>query len=167
MSSSSAQNYDAAVGDGKNLFGKMMISIKSAHTWGNRVRMLKLPLIFTETWLYAGAIANFYYLTLALEEALDKARDDIMVAQVLEMRLQLAPGYEADLAQLYGAEWRSEAAAARTLATDSYCKKLTEASPVELVSAAFILYGCGILQRLNGVIPAYNNLNQGKATQKK
>lgn len=25
-----------------------------------------------------------------------------MVAQVLEMRLQLAPGYEADLAQLYG-----------------------------------------------------------------
>lgn len=43
-----------------------------------------------------------------------------------------------------GAEWRSDAAAARTLATDSYCKKLTEASPVELVSAAFILYGVSI-----------------------
>ena len=46
---------------------------------------------------YAGAIANFYYLTQALEEALDEARDDIMVSQVLEMGLRLVPGYEADL----------------------------------------------------------------------
>ena len=41
---------------GPPLYGRMMKAIQSGHSFGNRVRMLKLPLIFLEEQLYAGAI---------------------------------------------------------------------------------------------------------------
>ena len=40
--------------DGGALFGKMMLAIRGSHSFGNRVRMLKLPLILTDSQLYAG-----------------------------------------------------------------------------------------------------------------
>ena len=48
---------------GPPLYGRMMRAISSGHTFGNRVRMLKLPLIFAEERLYAGAITQFFWLS--------------------------------------------------------------------------------------------------------
>ena len=49
------------------LYGRMMRAIRTGHSIGNTIRMLKLPLVFTEQELYFGAIAQFYLLTEALK----------------------------------------------------------------------------------------------------
>ena len=125
------------------LYGRMMRAIRTGHSIGNTIRMLKLPLVFTEQELYFGAIAQFYLLTEALEEALERSKGTSdMVARVAALGLRCAPGYESDLEELGGAEWRERARRSQTAATSSYCKILQEASdPVELTAAAFILYG--------------------------
>lgn len=38
---------------GPPLYGRMMSSISSGHDWANRIRMVKLPLIFTDQMLCA------------------------------------------------------------------------------------------------------------------
>jgi hypothetical protein len=118
--------------------------------------MLKLPLILTDTSLYAAAIANFYHLTYALEQALAAPfmKAEPMVVRVHSMGLSLAAGYEADLAQLYGPGWQAAAEQAKTAETTAYCQVLATATPAQLVAAAFILYGALVI-------------GGGKATQKK
>jgi heme oxygenase len=128
------------------LFGKMMLAIRTSHTWGNRVRMLKLPLILTDQRLYAGAIANFYFLTRALEGALDaKDNADPLLQSVRALGLRLTKGYEADLRELFGAEWEAAAARARTSVTEAYVATIEEADSVQLVAASFILYGALVI----------------------
>ena len=90
--------------DAQLLFSKMMIAIQSAHTFGNNIRMVKLPLIFLDDQLYAGAIANFYWLTRAMEEGLERLKSDWKVERVRSLQLHVSPGYEKDLKQLYGKE---------------------------------------------------------------
>ena len=140
--------------DGPPLYGRMMKSISSGHDRANRMRMLKLPLIFTEQKLYAGAIAQFYWLSDALEAQLQRHADHPMVAKVAELGLCVTPGYASDLKELYGEGWREVALAARTPATASYVAVLEAADPVSLVAAAFILYGALVV-------------GGGKATQAK
>lgn len=140
--------------DGPPLYGRMMKSISSGHDRANRMRMLKLPLIFTEAKLYAGAIAQFYWLSDALEAQLRRHADHPMVAKVAALGLCVTPGYASDLKELYGEGWREVAAAARTPATASYVAVLEAAEPVSLVAAAFILYGALVV-------------GGGKATQAK
>ena len=140
--------------DGPPLYGRMMKSIASGHDRANRMRMLKLPLIFTEAKLYAGAIAQFYWLSDALEAQLRRHADHAMVVKVAELGLCVTPGYASDLKELYGEGWREVAAAARTPATASYVAVLEAAEPVSLVAAAFILYGALVV-------------GGGKATQAK
>ena len=40
------------------LYGRMMKAIRVGHSFGNSVRMIKLPLVFTEDNLYADAIGK-------------------------------------------------------------------------------------------------------------
>jgi len=134
--------FGMAPNDG-GLYVKMMSSMRTGHKMGNTIRFLKLPLILTDTRLYAGAISNFYWLTHTLERALVCAKEDKMI-RVLRDGLGLpdrAPAYEKDLQQLLGDDWRVEALKFRTAATDAYCAILEAAPPEELVGAAFILYG--------------------------
>lgn len=138
-----------------SLYGDMMRSIDGGHTWGNWLRMLKLPLILTDTQLYAGAIAQFYQLSRTLEEALERHHSDAMIARVLALGLRVTPGYEADLQQLFGRDtWRETCARKSTTATKTYCNVLQNADPVELVAASFILYGALVV-------------GGGKSTQRK
>ena len=129
------------------LFGKMMRAIRGGHTLGNRIRMLKLPLILTDSQLYGGAIANFYWLTRALERALDDpiAQSHPVLAPVRALGLRLTAGYEKDLAQIFGPRWEAVAAGARTAATDAYVAEIEQAEPARLVAAAFILYGALVI----------------------
>lgn len=139
-------------------YGRMMSAIRTSHSIGNTVRMVKLPLIFTDARLYGGAIANFYWLTRTLEACLDRrvaAEPQGVVAELRQgLTLRASEGYEADLAALFGEGWREQAARARTPATEAYCAILEAASSVELAAAAFILYGALVV-------------GGGKATQRK
>ena len=121
------------------LYGRLMGAIDVQHTWGNRVGFVKLPLIMLDIRLYGGAIAQFYILTEALESELARHADHKLVAHVREAIAlpDLAPGYAADLRQIFG----DGAWPAPTAATDEYVAALRNADPVELVAALFILYG--------------------------
>lgn len=131
-----------------------MKAIRIGHDRGDKMRMLKLPLILTDSRLYAGAIAQFYALTKTLEEALRRRKDDPMVARVLSLGYSITSGYEADLKELLGPEWQVLVDRARTPATTAYVTILENASSVELVAASFILYGALVI-------------GGGKSTQKK
>ena len=144
---------DAPPGD-RPLYGRMMTSISAGHTFGNRVRMLKLPMISAEPRLYAGAIAQFFWLTEELEAALARHAKHPIVARVRELGLCATPGYASDLEQLYGKSWREVARRERTAATAAYCAVLAAATPLETAAAAFILYGALVV-------------GGGKATQAK
>jgi len=121
------------------LYARLMQAIDVQHTWGNRVGFVKLPLIMLDIRLYGGAIAQFYMVTEALESELARHADHKLVAHVREaISLEnLAPGYAADLRQIFG----DGAWPAPTAATEEYIKALRNAGPVELVAAVFILYG--------------------------
>jgi hypothetical protein len=148
-----------------SLYSRMMLSIKSGHSLGNTVRMVKvccssffttfmvsihviffplsptwqLPLIFTEADLYAGAIGQFWALSSALETALDKNKSNDMVCLILSMGLSVTSGFESDLACLLGPDWRKQLVL--TEETKEYVELLGQASPARLVSASFIIYG--------------------------
>lgn len=146
---------------GPPLYGRMMKAIQSGHSFGNRVRMLKLPLIFLESDLYAGAIAQFYFLTSTLETLLAKFSDHPMIKRVAELGLCVTPGYQSDLLQLYGTEeWQKRAESEKTAATAAYVTDLESADPVSLTAAAFILYGALVVgggkmtqRKVRSVIP--------------
>ena len=152
------------------LFARMMGAIHVKHTRGNRVGFVKLPLILTDKQLYGGAIAQFYFLTERLEARLREHASHPLVKHLLcELDLkQIAPGYEADLAQIFGGDdetWRAAAAATRTAATESYLAALDIAGPVELVGAAFILYGALVIgggkntqKRVKRVLPGCDHV---------
>lgn len=145
---------ESAISEG-GLYGDMMQSIKKSHSIGNTIRMVKLPIIFTDPRLYAGAIANFYWLTAALEARLKAAESGSMLARLREhLPVGAAAGYEADLEQLLGEGWKREAAAAESPATRAYVAELATAPPLSIAAAAFIIYGALVV-------------GGGKATQKK
>mmetsp|Transcript_56543 Transcript_56543/g.112439 ORF Transcript_56543/g.112439 Transcript_56543/m.112439 type:complete len:262 (-) Transcript_56543:47-832(-) len=162
MPNASAETTDGGAGGGgidnkqepMALYDRMMKAIHVGHAWGNKIRMLKLPLILTDTRLYAGAIAQFFELTRTLESRLLDSKEPLLVRVREGLSINATAGYEADLQELFGASWREEVARVRTAATTAYCKQLTEASIVELAAAAFILYGALVV-------------GGGKATQKK
>jgi heme oxygenase len=146
------QNYPEAQQGA--LYPKMMKAIHTDHEWGNKIRMLKLPLILTDTQLYAGAIAQFYQLTKTLEQRLACFENDPLVSKLKSLNQDVTPGYEADLQALYGSGWQNTVSSVTTSATEAYMNTLKTSEPVELVAAAFILYGALVI-------------GGGKQTQKK
>ena len=103
--------------------------------------MLKLPFILLDRsgGMYAGAIAQFYFLTAHLEDALALQASHPWVEKLLALKMERRGGYEADLRQLLGPDWRGVAESLKTSATKNYCDTLDAASPESLVAAGFIL----------------------------
>ena len=102
MAAAQSQDSEAQ----RPLYGRLMGAIDVQHTWGNRVGFVKLPLILTDKRLYGGAIAQFYFLTERLEARLREHAAHPLVKHLLdELDLKpIAPGYEADLAQIFGVD---------------------------------------------------------------
>jgi heme oxygenase len=149
---------------GPPLYGRLMKAIATGHTFGNRVRMIKLPLIFTDPQLYAAAIGQFFWLTETLEIALARYADHPMIQRIQDLGLVVTPGFAADLKQMHGANWRDKVERDRTSATSAYCEIISCASPVELVAAAFILYGALVVgggkqtqAKVRKVFPQYDH----------
>jgi len=124
-----------------SLYGDMMRGIRSGHSRGNTIRMLKLPLVLTEEALYAEAIAQFYLLTLRLEKMLERHKGNDLVDRVRSLGLRVTPGYKKDLKELMGPSWMTKAVSAATPATMDYCAELEAMDAEETVAASFILYG--------------------------
>ena len=87
--------------ENENLYKCMMEAIRSKHTRGNAVGYFKLPMIFSSSRLYGGAISQFYLLTAELEQAMEVKQNSNMI-KFLRDNLKLKPladGYESDLQQ--------------------------------------------------------------------
>jgi len=131
----------------------MMKNIHSRHERGNSVGFLKLPLIFTDPKLWAGAIGQFYVLTKTLEDI--EGGEMLQFVRRSLSHKPLAQGYASDLQQLLGTGWESEVMATmQTDATREYVEKMKRADDCSLCSAVFILYGALMI-------------GGGKATQRK
>lgn len=91
--------------DSKNdLYKCMMDAIRTNHSRGNAIRYFKLPMILLDTNLYGGAIGQFYLLTLALEEEMNRRIEIEKSEMVLLLKEKLglneiSPGYASDLKQ--------------------------------------------------------------------
>ena len=146
-----------------------MKSIRSAHEYGNTVRMLKLPLILTDVKLYAAAIAQFYYLTKTLEQRLNAEdfKNNAMIQEILSLNLHhSSKGYEADLKQIYDAQnWKDSAEQSLTSATKSYCDIISNANNLQLIAISFILYGALVIgggkstqKKVKRIFPSYDHV---------
>lgn len=133
--------------DTSPLFARMMGAIHTKHSLGNLVGFFKLPLILTDTRLYGNAIAQFWWLTRTLEARLAATSSDPLVEHaVASIGVgPLAPGYEGDLRQILGPDWRAAAERCLTPATRSYAAALERADATALVGALFILYGALVI----------------------
>lgn len=145
-----------------NLYKSMMAAIRSKHARGNAIRYFKLPLILLDSKLYGGAIGQFYLLTSTLESvigekamATSETKSDMIcfLQDGLDLK-SVAHGYQRDLEQLFGSDWRQIVDTMKTSATANYVNEIEKASDLELCSIAFILYGALVV-------------GGGKATQKK
>lgn len=147
----------STTGAGENpppLYSRMMRAIRTQHSVGNSLRMLKLPLVMTEEALYASAISQFFILTRTLEEEIERKQDEPMVARVRGLGLECTGGYASDLQELSGDGWLERAERSETEATKRYRDVLREADATDLTAAAFILYGALVV-------------GGGRSTQKK
>lgn len=85
------------------LYSLMMKAIRSKHSRGNALGYFKLPMIFTDSRLYGGAIGQFFVLTQGLETAMEsKIKEGSEMVNFLKDSLglgDLAPGYQSDLEQ--------------------------------------------------------------------
>ena len=120
----------------------------SSHSVG----FLKLPLIFTDKVLYAGAIGQFYLLTRTLE-GLDLGPLSAAIMSSLSLK-KLTKGYEADLHELLGSDWEAKVEDMATPPPSDYIEMLKVADDVSLCAAIFVLYGALVI-------------GGGKSTQKK
>ena len=57
--------------DNEALYSLMMKAIRSKHSRGNALGYFKLPMVFTDSRLYGGAIGQFFVLTQGLENAME------------------------------------------------------------------------------------------------
>ena len=90
--------------DSRDLYKCMMKAIQSKHSRGNAIRYFKLPMILFDSRLYGGAIGQFYLLTNALEEEINRRvkEEKSEIVTLLKEQLGLkafCPGYEMDLKQ--------------------------------------------------------------------
>lgn len=75
---------------------------------------------------YTGLVVQNYAIYSALEQAAEEWRDDPVAGPFVFDELTREPNLRADLAQLLGPDWATEAAALRVPATDRYVTRLTE-----------------------------------------
>ena len=87
----------------EGLYSAMMKAIRSKHARGNALGYFKLPMVFTDSRLYGGAVSQFYVLTEGLEQAMQvKIKEGSELVKFLQESLglgELAPGYQKDLEQ--------------------------------------------------------------------
>ena len=89
--------------DNEGLYSLMMKAIRSKHSRGNALGYFKLPMVFTDSRLYGGAVGQFFLLTQELEKAMEiKIKEGSQMVKFLKDGLGLgdvAPGYKSDLEQ--------------------------------------------------------------------
>ena len=157
MSSSEAEQTEKVRNQGKpdGLFRACMDKIKESHSVGQALRGAALTAgLLTDTCCYAELLGQFYIATAALEKRIDQVLLDesnsdtrrstarcSLLRQVKSLGYAFRNGYERDLEYLLGSDWQKTINKWTTVPAQQYVNQLDKADEVELVAAAFILWG--------------------------
>ena len=125
------------------LFRKCMDTIKSSHTIGQGLRTAALAAgLMTDRNCYAELLCQFYIATAALENRMEELRNSSkLVRDVGALGYSFTVDYEKDLHALLGNNWRVIVTKWETLGASDYRTKLKTCGELEVVAAAFILWG--------------------------
>jgi hypothetical protein len=138
-----ATNLVRDQGNPGGLFRSCMDTIRRSHSVGQALRTAALAAgVMSDRICYAELLAQFYVATAALELRLKDRKDaSEMVKRVADLDYAFSPGYEADLMQLLGGNWRARVQGMMTKSSKQYVAMIQNGSDLDLVAAAFILWG--------------------------
>lgn len=132
------------------LFQQCMKEIKESHTVGQSLRTAYIAAgVLTDKDAYAELLAQFYVATDVLEQKIEEySSSSLMVKKVKNLGYNFRRGYELDLQNLLHLPGRDKDMCRNTvdeeLATapaKEYIHRLQNANEIEIVAAAFILWG--------------------------
>ena len=134
-------------GQPDGLFRGCMDVIRHSHSVGQSLRTAALAAgLMTDKNCYAELLDQFYLTTAALEVRLHERKDhSSAIAAIIKLGYAFTKGYEQDLLSLLGADNLSDVPSlAREIATEparDYVRRISSCTDIELVAAAFILWG--------------------------
>jgi len=148
------------LGRENGLFKQCMDEIKSSHSVGQALRSAALAAgALSDIHSYAELLGQFYVATKALELRIDEilkseeemdvnSKDDSPQSEKLSklklvksLGYSFSGGYERDLTFLLGENWRSKVKEMTTDPAKEYIQRIQGANEIDLVAAAFILWG--------------------------
>lgn len=149
------------LGRGNGLFKQCMDEIKSSHSVGQALRSAALAAgALSDIHSYTELLGQFYVATKALELRIDEilkseeeemdlnCKDDSPKSEKLSklklvksLGYRFSGGYESDLTFLLGENWRSKVKEMTTDPAKEYIQRIQGANEIDLVAAAFILWG--------------------------
>jgi len=120
-----------------------MDTIKQSHTIGQGLRTAALAAgLLTDRNCYAELLCQFYIATAALENRMEELRNSSkLVRDVETLGYSFTVEYEKDLHALLGNNWKLIVTKWETLGASDYRTKLKTCGELEIVAAAFILWG--------------------------
>jgi len=148
------------LGRENGLFKQCMDEIKSSHGVGQALRSAALAAgALSDIHSYAELLGQFYVATKALELRIDEilkseeemdlnSKNDSPKSEKLSklklvrsLGYSFSGGYESDLKFLLGENWRSKVKEMTTDPAKEYIQRIQGANEIDLVAAAFILWG--------------------------
>lgn len=130
------------------LFRACMDEIKNSHSIGQALRNAFIAAgLLTDLKSYSEMLSQFYSATQVLEERIAQAKKQTdgeykFVQKILTtVDYNFVKGYEADLEELLGSEWKDKSEAYMTDPAKEYQERLKTAKEEELIAAIFILWG--------------------------
>lgn len=128
----------------------MLVAITRGHSIGQKLRgaMFVAGLMQNRT-CYTETVVQFYTVTAAFERQLERAPTGDGATrvrnQLQRLKMQFSGGYEEDLAELLGSDWRTTVSKMQSAAAREYVKMIEAHSVTDdgavLAAAAFILWG--------------------------
>jgi hypothetical protein len=143
------------LGRENGLFKQCMDKIKNSHTIGQALRNAAVAAgALSDRENYAELLGLFYVATRAMEmrmveisesnsESIDNFTEKkfVLLKEVKSLGYSFCKGYELDLEFLLGKSWKFKVDEMTTEPAKKYVERLKVANEIELVAAAFILWG--------------------------
>eukprot|EP00978_Attheya_sp_CCMP212_P040889 scaffold228090_cov55-Attheya_sp.AAC.1 len=143
------------LGRENGLFKQCMDEIKNSHTIGQVLRSAAVAAgALSDLEPYAELLSLFYVATRAMEMRMDEIPESdsgsidnstentfVLLKKVKSLGYSFCKGYELDLEFLLGQHWKCKVDEMTTDPAKKYIERLKVANEIELVAAAFILWG--------------------------
>lgn len=143
------------LGRENGLFKQCMDEIKHSHTIGQKLRTALVAAgALSDVQNYAEILSLFYAATKAMETRMDEISEGdsrsinnatenqfVLLNDVRSLGYRFCKGYELDLEFLLGQNWKFKVDELTTEPAKKYVERLKMGNEIELVAAAFILWG--------------------------